>query len=196
MGETDEAVDPALERERHALQLQAREEAKRVLEAILFASNEPIPFVRLRHIANEVHPFKPKELRQMLDEMAESYTLYGHAFQLEEIAEGYLLRTRREYGPYLDQFFHQKKTERLSQAATEVLAIIAYRQPITRPQIEALRGVDSSGVVHSLLERGLIHAVGKLDVPGRPTLYGVTKHFLEHFGLKNIEDLPPPVTSE
>lgn len=195
MGETDETVDCELERERHALQLQAREEAKRVLEAILFASNEPISFIRLRHIANEVHPFKPKELRQMLDEMAESYTLYGHAFQLEEIAEGYLLRTRREYGFYLDQFFHQKKSERLSQAATEVLAIIAYRQPITRPQIEALRGVDSSGVVHSLLERELIHAIGKLEVPGRPTLYGVTKQFLEHFGLKNIEDLPSPATS-
>jgi segregation and condensation protein B len=178
--------------ERHSLMFSARLEAKRVVEALLFASSTPLPFAKIRHIVEQVHPFTPRELLTLIQELQIEYESQQRAFEIIEIAEGYALRTRREFGAYVDQLFGNKRPEKLSQAATEVLAIIAYRQPITRPQIEALRGVDSSGVLQSLLERQLVEAVGKLETPGRPTLYAVTSQFLEHFGLKSLADLPSP----
>ena len=99
------------------------------------------------------------------------------------------MRTCEEYSPFVDLIHRNKRTEKLSQASAEVLAIIAYRQPITRPQIEAIRGVDSSGILQNLLERQLIEPTGKLEAPGRPTLYGTTKDFLQHFGLRSAEEL-------
>ncbi|MDP1835077.1 MAG: SMC-Scp complex subunit ScpB [Chlamydiales bacterium] len=180
--------------ERHSLMFSARLEAKRVVEALLFASNTPLPFAKIRHIVEQVHPFTPRELLTLIQELQIEYESQQRAFEIVEIAEGYALRTRKEFGSYVDQLFGNKRPEKLSQAATEVLAIVAYRQPITRPQIEALRGVDSSGVLQSLLERQLVEAVGKLETPGRPTLYAVTHQFLEHFGLKSLADLPSPAT--
>ena len=93
--------------------------------------------------------------------------------------------------PYIEAIGVSRRGEKLSQAAAEVLAIIAYKQPITRPQIDAIRGVDSSGTIYNLLERQLIEPLGKLEAPGRPTLFGITKNFLEHFGLKDVKQLPP-----
>lgn len=176
--------------ERHGVMFSARTEAKKIIEALLFASNTPLPFAKIRQIVDELHSFTPRELTTLIQELKIEYDSQQRAFELAEIAEGYVLRTRKEYGGYVDQLFNQRRPEKLSQAATEVLAIIAYRQPITRPQIEALRGVDSSGVLQSLLERNLIEPVGKLETPGRPTLYGVTKQFLQHFGLRSLADLP------
>ncbi|MCB1112358.1 MAG: SMC-Scp complex subunit ScpB [Chlamydiales bacterium] len=169
---------------------QMRQQVKRVMEALLFAYNEPISFNRIREIADQLHPLRPRELRDILSELQQEYITQQRAFRLEEIGEGYLLRTCEELSPYIDLLLRNKRTERLSHAATEVLAIIAYRQPITRPQIEQIRGVDSSGVVASLLERGLIQPVGRLEAPGRPTLYGITNEFLQHFGLKDVKELP------
>lgn len=176
--------------ERHGVMFSARTEAKKIIEALLFASNTPLPFAKIRQIVDELHSFTPRELTTLIQELKIEYDSQQRAFELAEIAEGYALRTRKEYGGYVDQLFNQRRPEKLSQAATEVLAIIAYRQPITRPQIEALRGVDSSGVLQSLLERNLIEPVGKLETPGRPTLYGVTQQFLQHFGLRSLADLP------
>lgn len=166
-----------------------RQHLKRVIEALLFASPDPLSFTKIREITDTILPLRPKQLRQILEELKEDYTTQQRAFKLEEIAQGYVLRTYEEYAPYLDLLYRQKRGEKLSHASTEVLAIVAYRQPITRPQIDAIRGVDSSGTIAQLIERQLIEPIGKLEAPGRPTLYGTTKEFLKHFGLKDLSDL-------
>lgn len=162
---------------------------KRVIEALLFASSEPLSLNKIREITEPILPLKPKEIREVLSALREDYLDHRRAFQLEEIAEGYVLRTYEDYAPYLEQLYRDKRSEKLSQAAIEVLAIIAYRQPITRPEIEAIRGVDSAASIGQLLERSLIEITGKREAPGRPSLYGTTKEFLKHFGLKNLEEL-------
>ena len=159
------------------------------MEALLFASPDPLPLVKIREVTDTILPLRPRQLRQILDELKQEYLAQQRAFQLEEIAQGYVLRTYEEYAPYLELFHRNRRSEKLSNASTEVLAIIAYRQPITRPQIDAIRGVDSSGTVVQLLERHLIEPIGKLEAPGRPTLYGTTKEFLKHYGLKDIAEL-------
>jgi len=168
---------------------QLRHHIKRVVEALLFASPDPLPLTKIRDVTDTILPLRPRQLRQILDELKEDYLGQQRAFQLEEIAQGYVLRTHEEYAPYLDLLHRQKRWEKLSHASTEVLAIVAYRQPITRPQIDAIRGVDSSGSLMQLLERQLIEPTGKLEAPGRPTLYGTTKEFLKHFGLKDLREL-------
>ena len=99
------------------------------------------------------------------------------------------MRTLANYGPYIEHLFRKKRTEKLSQAAAEVLSIVAFRQPITRSQIDAIRGVDSSGTLHSLIERGLVESVGRLEAPGRPSLYSVTQAFMKHFGIQDLTEL-------
>lgn len=163
---------------------------KRMIEALLFSSNEPIHFNKIREIADTIQPLRPQVLKQLIEDLQQEYVTQQRAFRLEEIAQGYLLRSCEEFGQYIDLLHRNKRTEKLSQASVEVLAIIAYKQPITRPQIEAIRGVDSSGTVQNLLERQLIEPVGKLEAPGRPTLFGITKDFLKHYGLKDLNDLP------
>jgi segregation and condensation protein B len=167
-----------------------RQQAKRIIEALLFASSDPLPFNKIREITDSFHPLKPRLLRDLINELQQEYLSQQRAFRLEEIAEGFLLRTCEEYSVFIDLLHRNKRTEKVSQASAEVLAIIAYKQPITRPQIESIRGVDCSGIVQNLLERQLIEPIGRLEAPGRPTLYGTTKYFLQHFGLKSIEDLP------
>lgn len=162
---------------------------KKVLEALLFASHDPIPLSKLREITDTIFPLKPRRLRHLLDELQQDYISQQRAFRLEEIAQGFVLRTHESYSSYIELLYKQKRGEKLSHASTEVLAIVAYRQPITRPQIDAIRGVDSTGTIVQLLERNLIEPVGKLEAPGRPTLYGTTKEFLKHFGLKDQSEL-------
>lgn len=168
---------------------QLQQHLKRVMEALLFASHDPLSLVKIREVTDTILPLRPRQLRQILEELKQEYLAQKRAFQLEEIAQGYVLRTYEEYAPYLDLLHRNKRGEKLSHASTEVLAIIAYRQPITRPQIDAIRGVDSSGTLMQLLERQLVEPVGKLEAPGRPTLYGTTKEFLKHFGLKDMLEL-------
>ncbi|MEI8125051.1 MAG: SMC-Scp complex subunit ScpB [Parachlamydiaceae bacterium] len=166
-----------------------RQHAKRIIEALLFSSSEPLSFTKIREIVDSFQPLKPRLLRDLIIELQQEYLSQQRAFRIEEIADGFLLRTCEEYSPFVDLIHRNKRTEKLSQASAEVLAIIAYRQPITRPQIEAIRGVDSSGILQNLLERQLIEPTGKLEAPGRPTLYGTTKDFLQHFGLRSAEEL-------
>jgi segregation and condensation protein B len=163
---------------------------KQIIEALLFASSEPLSFVKIREATDSYHPLKPKVLRLLIEELQQDYIAQKRAFRLDEIAQGFILQSKEEFNPYIKQLYRNKRTEKLSHASTEVLAIIAYRQPITKPQIEVIRGVDSTGILQNLLERGLIEAVGKMEAPGRPTLYGITKDFLYHFGLKDLKDLP------
>lgn len=169
---------------------ETKELAKRIIEGLLFSSSEPVSLRKLKEILTTLHPFSSAEVKELIDQLTEEYAEQNRAFQIEEIAKGYLLRTCEEYTPYIQLLLKHSRPDRLSHAALEVLAIIAYKQPITRPQIDAIRGVDSSGIVHTLLDRQLIEPSGKLEVPGRPTLYSVTNHFLQHFGLKDQKDLP------
>lgn len=163
---------------------------KRIIEALLFVSSEPLSFRKIREIAEGVYPtIETTQLKELIHELREEYNTQQRAFQLDEIAQGYMLRTREEYSSFIEQIAKRRK-ERLSAAALEVLAIVAYRHPITRAQIEAIRGVDCSGILQTLLERQLIEPAGNLEVPGRPNLYGITKEFLKHFGLKDLKDLP------
>lgn len=164
--------------------------AKRIVEALLFASQDPITFSKIRDIIETFHPIKPKALRELITDLQQEYLSQQRAFRLEEIADGFILRSCEEYGSFIEILHINKRTEKLSQASAEVLSIIAYRQPITRPQIEAIRGVDCSGIVQNLFERNLIEQLGKADAPGRPMLYGITQEFLKHFGLKDVKDLP------
>jgi segregation and condensation protein B len=166
-----------------------RQHAKRIIEALLFSCSDPLPFNKIREIVDSFQSLKPRLLRDLLIELQQDYLSQQRAFRLEEIAEGFLLRTCEEYGPFLDLLYRNKRTEKLSQASAEVLAIVAYKQPITRPQIEAIRGVDCSGIIQNLLERQLIAPSGKLEAPGRPTLYETTNDFLKHFGLRNTQEL-------
>lgn len=178
----------------HALRQKTQEsraQVKRIIEALLFSSPDPIGFTKLREILESAHPLKPRELRELILELQFDYLSQKRSYRLEEIPEGFILRTCEEFCPYLDQLFRNKRSEKLSQAAAEVLAIIAYKQPITRPQIEGIRGVDSTGIVQNLLDRELIEITGRLEAPGRPSLLGVTQKFLSHFGLKERSELPP-----
>lgn len=163
---------------------------KQIVEALLFSSSEPLSFQKIRDIISESQPISPANLRLALMELALDYEKQGRAFMLNEVANGFILQTRPAFGVYLDTLMRDRRAERLSQASAEVLAIVAYKQPITRPQMEAIRGVDCSGVVQTLLERQLITPVGKLEAAGRPTLYGTTKEFLQHYGLRSLSDLP------
>lgn len=164
--------------------------ATRVIEALLFSSSEPVTLRKLKDTLSPLHPFTTDEVKTFINLLKEEYTEQNRAFQIVEIAKGYLLRSCEEFSPYIQHLLKYSRPDRLSHAALEVLSIIAYKQPITRPQIDDIRGVDSSGIVHTLLERQLIEAYGKLEVPGRPTLYSVSNQFLQHFGLKDRKDLP------
>jgi len=163
----------------------------RIIEALLFVTNEPLTFNKIREIITSTYPgLTPRQLRQAIEQLQQEYISQDRAFRLEEIGQGFVLRTCESFSPYIEQLYKNRRTEKLSQAAAEVLAIIAYRQPITKPQIEAIRGVDSSGVLQSLLERELVEPTGKLEAPGRPTLYSITPRFLQHFGLRDLKELP------
>ena len=157
-----------------------------ILESLLFAAGEP---VTLSQLANAVEEVPRERIRKALSEMAASYATSGRGFALEEIAGGYQLRTPSEHAVYVRRLL-SAKPPRLSRPVLETMAIIAYRQPITRPEIEQLRGVDTGGVLDTLVDRNLIKIAGRKDAPGRPILYATTSDFLELFGLKDLDSLP------
>src|SRR5580692_6523260 len=165
-------LEPPVEKQEIRLQV------RRVIEALLFACSEPLTLDKIREVTDTIQPLPPREVRALIQALQDDYYFQKRAFRIEEIGQGFVLRSCEEFHPYIEQLFRNKRAEKLSHAAAEVLAIIAYRQPITKPQVDAIRGVDCSGVVQALLERQLIQPVGKLEAPGRPTLYGTTKDFL------------------
>lgn len=160
---------------------------KRILEAVLFASAKPLTLNEIRKI---IPGTGAKELGSLASELREEYECEGRSFELIEIAGGYQIVTRREFASWLARLELQKRARQATHSALETLAILAYKQPVSRAEIEELRGVDVSGVLSTLLERGFIKIVGKKEVAGRPFLYGTTDKFLEHFGLKSLTDLP------
>jgi segregation and condensation protein B len=157
------------------------------LEALLFASDAPLELARIA----EVLELPADEARAALAELTAACETPGRGLTVVEVAGGYRLVTRPELAPVLVRLQRLRLKSRLSRAAVETLAIIAYRQPISRPEIEQLRGVNADAVVTALLERRLIRMVGRKEGPGRPILYGTTRIFLEHFGLRDLGELPP-----
>jgi segregation and condensation protein B len=163
-------------------------ELKAILEAVLFVSPEPVPVARLMSI---VGTLSKTEVVQALDILAHDLNQEGRGIQLVQVAGGYRLVTKQEYGPWLKRMDKARTAQKLSRSALESLAIIAYKQPLVRSEIEEIRGVETSSVLRTLCERKLVRIVGRKDVPGRPIMYGTTKFFLEHFGLQDLSQLPP-----
>jgi segregation and condensation protein B len=159
----------------------------RTVEALLFAADAPLPGTRIADIAGAT----PDAVRRAVDELNRQYEAGGRTFRAHRVARGYQFYTMSEYAAPVRQLYKRQLVQRLSAAAHEILAIIAYRQPITRPEIEKLRGVDSSGPLVTLLERRLIATAGRARRPGSPYLYRTTREFLRYFGLESLDDLPP-----
>lgn len=160
----------------------------RILEAILFASEEIMPASRLKTIL----PDNPdaRQIRKMVDKINEILQKERHPFEIVEIGGGYQFRTVSYYHPWVRQIFKEKAAKKLSIQSLECLAIIAYKQPLSKAEIEAIRGVVSDGAMKTLLEKRLVTITGRSDKPGRPLQYGTTTEFLKYFGLNRIEDLP------
>lgn len=163
------------------------EKAKQIIEALLFAATKPLTVNEIRKVMKTV---TPSQIQQYVDQLKEEYVEHRRSFEIVEIAGGYEIATRKDYAPWIMRIELQKKARQVTLSALETLAILAYKQPITRAEIEELRGVDASGVVNTLMERDLIKIVGRKEVPGRPFMYGTTDKFLEHFGLKALTELP------
>lgn len=161
---------------------------KKIVEALLFVSADPLSLEKIRTALEEGYSLSLKEIRQTLSDLSEEYQTRGSAIYIEEMAGGFMLRTRPELQSYIEKLISSRRVQKLSKASMEVLAIIAYQAPVTRAEIDAIRGVDSSGTVSSLVDRGLIESVGKKAAPGNPTQWGVTKEFLKYFGLKSTEE--------
>lgn len=162
------------------------EALKFIVEALLFAAEKPLTAREIHACMPEV---KPADIKSALKTLEFEYDAMARSFVLKEVANGYQFRSRSAYGPYIMKMLQTSPT-RLSRAALETLAIIAYRQPILRQEVERLRGVDVGGILRTLLEKGLIRIMGRKDLPGRPLIYGTTKRFLEVFDLKDIDSLP------
>ncbi len=174
----------------------------RIIEALLFSAQKPLTAKELASTIksagredelpqpNEFARTNEAEVAAALEQLKIEYIEQGRAFQVLEKAEGWQLASDPAYAQWVRQLFPAAKPQRLTPPALETLAIIAYRQPITRADIEAVRGVAVDGVLQSLMERGLVKIGGRAEVPGRPLLYETTAFFLEHFGLKNLDELP------
>jgi segregation and condensation protein B len=162
-------------------------DAERIIEAILFASDSPLPAAR---IAQLVGAGDARAVRRHVDALNQRYDENGNAFRIEEIAGGYQFLTRPQYNTWLSRLRETRRDTKLSPAALETLAIVAYKQPIVKADIEAIRGVAVGEVVNRLREMNLVKIVGRAEELGRPMLYGTTKRFLEVFGLASLDDLP------
>jgi len=163
-------------------------ELKPLLEALLFVTEEPLPADKLAGITGAA----PKDIRSCLAELQKEYLVSDRGLQVMEVARGFQLATKPEVAPIVETLFKEENRYTLSQAALETLAIIAYRQPVTRVDMEAIRGVKVDGVLDTLLKRRFIRVTGRKDAAGRPMLYGTTRQFLQYFGLKDLSELPSP----
>jgi segregation and condensation protein B len=163
-----------------------RDQIKSVLESLLFVAEEPITLRRLEEIFDGIDR---KEIALFLEELKADYENSARGIRLAEIAGGYQLRTASENADWVKKLY-QLKPQRMSRATLETLAIVAYRQPVTRSEIENIRGVDVGAVLATLLDRRLVRVVARKDVPGKPFLYGTTQEFLETFSLKDLGQLP------
>ena len=158
----------------------------KIVEALLFASPDPVN----QTVINKVFPKKPPNLKKVILALNQTYKRQSHSFEIISISGGYRLVSREEFEHYIKLMLSSSDNFTLSSAAMDTLSIIAYKQPLSRYEIEAIRGVDSSGVIKTLLNKKLIVIKGRDTGPGRPLLYSTSKAFLDHFGLNHISDLP------
>ncbi|PLX99345.1 MAG: SMC-Scp complex subunit ScpB [Desulfuromonas sp.] len=163
----------------------ATSDIRKNIEALVFVSESPIKVDRIA----EILEMKKSDVKQVLQELQNEYVDADRGILLEEVSEGFQFRTRQECADVIQQLI-KSRPFRFSRAALETLAIVAYRQQVTRAEVEYLRGVDSGGVFKTLLEKQLIRILGKKDVPGRPLIYGTSKEFLEFFGMRDLSALP------
>jgi segregation and condensation protein B len=167
---------------------------KEIVEALLFASDEPLSLKALATIINDNDqmPAGEQALRECIQQLNEEYDRTVRPFRIVEIAGGYQFATHPRFGFWLGRMVQEKSKRKLTVSALESLAVIAYKQPVTKPEIEAIRGVNADYVLRTLLERNMIAIVGRAATPGRPLLYGTTKEFLRHFGINDLSELPKP----
>jgi len=163
-----------------------RDELKSIIENVLLAADQPVQIGELEKIF--LDEADKKDLRSILQELKEEYQ--SRNLQILEVADGYQLCTRHEFNDWIRKFLKLDRSSRLSQPSLDTLSIIAYKQPLTRQEVDEIRGVDSSGVIKTLLEKKVIGPAGRKKVPGRPIMYRTTQKFLEYFGLKDLSDLP------
>ena len=163
-----------------------REEIKAVIENILLVAEQPVSEVQFKNLLGD--EVEKVSLRSALEELINEYN--SRNLQILQVAEGYQLCTRHDFSGWVRKFLKFDKTTKLSQPSLDTLAIIAYKQPLTKAEVEEIRGVDSSGVVRTLLEKKVISPGGRKKVPGRPIMYRTTRKFLEYFGLRDLSDLP------
>jgi segregation and condensation protein B len=169
---------------------------KKIIEALLFSSDKPLSLKQIKDIINEEKETSGvvaeiKKIEASISELIDKYDNEKYSFRLIEIAGAYRFATKSEFSTWLIKLNKEKLKRKLSQSALETLAIIAYSQPISRPEIESIRGVNVDYIVGTLLEKNLITIKGRADAPGRPILYGTTNQFLEYIGLNSVEQLPP-----
>ncbi len=163
-------------------------QAKRIVEALLFVFGEP---VGLKRLADAMDGCTVPQVRQYIETLNQEYASSGRAFQIQEVAGGYQLVTDIQLAPWIRKALASPKPDSVSKGALETLAIIAYRQPITKAEMEAIRGVDVTAALDTLVERRFVRVTGRKESAGRPFLYGTTSEFLHHFGLGSLEALPP-----
>ncbi len=163
-----------------------QEEIKAVIENILLAADQPVSEAQFKNLLGE--EVEKVSFKSVLEELVDEYS--SRNLQILQVAEGYQLCTRHDYSDWVRKFLKFDKTTKLSQPSLDTLAIIAYKQPLTKAEVEEIRSVDSSGVVRTLLEKKVISPGGRKKVPGRPIMYRTTRKFLEYFGLRDLSDLP------
>lgn len=163
-----------------------KEESRKIVEALLFVSDKPVSIEALRDILKDV---ESTQVREIIEELNKEYATSGRSFSIKEIAGGFQMLTDPVYSRWIAALY-KRPSDRLTGPSLETLAIIAYKQPLTRGDIEAIRGVSVDGVIRTLEERNFIKTKGRLDAPGRPILYGTTNEFLQHFGLRSLDELP------
>lgn len=162
---------------------------KKVIESLLFVSDKPLLIREIRAVVKEELPENVK-LEDIMQELQQEYVQLNRAYELKFVADGWTFATKPEYSIWIKKLLKEKTILKLSPSAMEVLAIIAYKQPITRAEIDNVRGVDSGGVIDTLTDRKFIKIVGRKETLGRPLLYGTTQEFLRHFGLSHLSELP------
>lgn len=163
-------------------------ETKSIIESLLFVSKEPLTLKTLSSIIE----LPEREIKSLVDELIEEYNFKEHGINISIVANGFQMHTRPEFAPYIEKLYKPQNSYGLSRAALETLAIIAYKQPITRAEIEAIRGVKAESSIGTLVEKNLVKEVGRKEGPGRPVLFGTTDSFLKYFGLRDTSELPDP----
>lgn len=160
---------------------------KSAIEALIFASDKPITFEQLKKVLGNLDNVS---INKVIEELKTEYEVQNRGMRIIEIAGGFAMITCTAFSPFLKKLYKNRYSDKLSRPALESLAIIAYKQPLTKSEIESLRNVNVDGVMKSLLDKNLIRICGRKKVPGRPFVFGTTRQFLEHFGLKSLQDLP------